>query len=261
VTLVERTAILKLAGVAESIVVQGSGSRIDARSSGFATRFESEALKAIPVRRFSMFDFIRAAPGVSPTSPTSAANSGVSALGSGVNENLFLLDGTNFTCPCSGGAIAEPAVDIIQEVQVQSIGASAEFGNIQGAVFNVITRQGGNRFLDDASYYGQTASLTSQPVLLPVAAASQSVTAYERIRYRDFTTNVAVQANAIGFGSSRDTSTCAITTVSLAQTAGSRGRTSRTRSLASSRGSSSRACNCCKACTTSSGSTLSPQSL
>jgi hypothetical protein len=26
----------------------------------------------------------------------------VSAFGSGVNENLFLIDGTNFTCPCQG---------------------------------------------------------------------------------------------------------------------------------------------------------------
>ena len=35
----ERTVVLKLAGVAESIVVEGSGSRIEARSSGFETRF------------------------------------------------------------------------------------------------------------------------------------------------------------------------------------------------------------------------------
>src|SRR5262245_6801380 len=67
----ERTAVLKLAGVAESIVVQGSGSRIEARGSGFDTRFGREYLENIPTRRFSMFDSIRAAPGVSPTSPAS----------------------------------------------------------------------------------------------------------------------------------------------------------------------------------------------
>ena len=49
-------------------------------------------------------------------------------------------------------------------------GASAEFGNVQGAVINVITRQGSNRFLYDASYYGQPAGLTSQPVQLPYPA-------------------------------------------------------------------------------------------
>jgi hypothetical protein len=44
-----------------------------------------------------MFDSIRAAPGVSPTSPSSGTVTTVSAFGSGGNENLFLIDGTNFT--------------------------------------------------------------------------------------------------------------------------------------------------------------------
>ena len=195
----ERTAILKLAGLAESIVVEGAGSRIEARGSGFETRFRSEDFRAIPTRRFSMFDFIRMAPGVSATSPSggadasangAAAPSSVSTFGSGTNENLFLIDGTNFTCPCSGGAAAEPGVDFIQEVQVQSAGASAEYGNIQGAVFNVVTRQGGDRFLYDASYYGQPSRLTSQPVRRSVPRGSQPISGYERVRYRDFTTDL-----------------------------------------------------------------------
>ena len=141
------------------------------------------------MRRYSMFDLIRMAPGVSPTSPSSGTVNTVSSLGSGVNENLFLIDGTNFTCPCQGVSRAEPSVDVIQEIQIQSVGASAEYGNIQGAVFNVVTKQGGNSFAYDASYYGQTSGLTSQPVLLPLAG-TQGLTGYERIRYRDFTTNL-----------------------------------------------------------------------
>src|SRR5438128_5033585 len=164
----ERTAVLKLAGVAESIVVQGAGSRIEARGSGFETRFGPEYLDNIPTRRFSMFDSIRAAPGVSPTSPSSGTVNTVSAFGSGGNENLFLIDGTNFTCPCAGVSRAEPSVDVIQEIQVQSVGVSAEFGNIQGTVFNVLTKQGGDRFLYDASYFAQPSGLTSQPILRPV---------------------------------------------------------------------------------------------
>jgi TonB dependent receptor-like, beta-barrel/Carboxypeptidase regulatory-like domain/TonB-dependent Receptor Plug Domain len=185
----ERTVILKVAAAAESIVVQESGSRIEARGSGFETRFGGEYLKTIPTRRYSMFDLIRAAPGVSPTSPSSGSVNTVSVLGSGANENLFLIDGTNFTCPCAGVSRAEPSVDAIQEVQIQTVGASAEYGNIQGAVFNVITKQGGNRFLYDASYYGQWSGLTSQPVRLLVPG-SQMLTGYERIKYRDFTTNL-----------------------------------------------------------------------
>jgi hypothetical protein len=136
-----------------------------------------------------MFDMIRATPGVSPTSPGSGTATTVSAFGSGTNENQFLFDGTNFTCPCNGVARAEPGVDFIQEIQVQSVGASAEFGNVQGAVFNVVTRQGGDRFLHDSSYYAQAAGLTGQPVRLPYGADGLE-SGYERARYRDFTANL-----------------------------------------------------------------------
>jgi hypothetical protein len=187
---IERTAVLNVAGVEDSLVVQGAGSRIEAQGSGFETRFGPEDLKAIPTRRFSMFDFIRAAPGVSPTSPGSGSTNSLSAFGSGTNENTFLIDGTNFTCPCSGEARSEPGVDFIQEVQVQSVGASAEFGNMQGAVVNIVTRQGSDRFLFDASYYGQAAGLTSQPVQLRYPGPGQPTSGYERVKYRDFTTNL-----------------------------------------------------------------------
>jgi hypothetical protein len=190
----ERTVVLEVAGVAESITVEGAGSRIEARGSGFEARFGPEYIRTIPTGRFSMFDFIRAAPGISPTSPAGSTTgtvsvTSVSALGSGVNENQFLIDGTNFTCPCSGVARAEPGVDFIHEVQIQSVGASAEFGNMQGAVINIVTRQGGARLQYDAAYYGQPAALTSQPVVLPVAGGSQE-SGYTRNTYRDFTTNL-----------------------------------------------------------------------
>src|SRR6185436_13767289 len=187
---IERPLILDLKDVVESVVVEGSGSRLEARESGFETRFGPEDLKAIPTRRFSMFDFVRAAPGISPTSPGSMSTNSVSAFGSGTNENTFLIDDTNFTCPCSGEARSEPGVDFIQEVQVQSVGSSAEFGNLQGAVINVVTRQGSNRFLSDASYYGQTAALTSQPVQLVYRNSDKAKSGYERIKYQDLATNL-----------------------------------------------------------------------
>jgi outer membrane receptor protein involved in Fe transport len=191
----ERTVVLNVAGVAESIVVEGSGSRIEARSGGFETRFGQDYIGTIPTRRYSMFDLIRAAPGISPTSPSSGSGSAsgttqsISAFGSGGNENLFLIDGTNFTCPCAGVSRAEPGADMIQEIQIQSVGASAEFGNIQGAVINVLTRHGSNNFAYDASYYGQWSGLTSQPSRLAVPG-TQTLSGYERIKYRDFTTNL-----------------------------------------------------------------------
>jgi TonB dependent receptor/Carboxypeptidase regulatory-like domain/TonB-dependent Receptor Plug Domain len=188
---IERTAILSIAGLAESVVVEGAGSRIDARDPGFATRFGPEDLDRIPTRRASMFDAIRATPGVSPTSPSGGSGGGssssttVSAFGSGTNENQFLIDGTNTTCPCNGVARSEAGVDFIQEVQLQTLGASAEFGNVQGAVINIVLKQGSERYLFDTGYYAQAAGLTSQPVLLRPLPPKTGETGYERARYRD----------------------------------------------------------------------------
>jgi hypothetical protein len=185
----ERTTVLQLAGVAESVAVEGAGSRIEARDPGFSTRFGPEDVRSIPTRRNSMFDLIKAAPGISATSP-SGANQTVSAFGSSTNENQFLFDGTNFTCPCNGVARAEPGIDFIEEVHVQSVGASAEFGNVQGAVINVITRQGSERLLSDVSYYAQPSALTSRPIARPLPAPATGETGYHRQRYRDATTNL-----------------------------------------------------------------------
>ena len=186
---IERTARLKLAGVSESVVVEGKGSHIEARAAGFGTRFGSDGIAAIPTRRASMFDWIRAAPGISATSPSSGTTTTVSTFGSGTNENQFLIDGTNFTCPCNGVARAEPGVDFIQEIQVHAVGASAEFGNVQGAVINVVTRQGGELFRSDAAYYGQFDGLTSRPVQLVIPNSGGVKSGYERERFRDLTTS------------------------------------------------------------------------
>lgn len=191
---IEIAAVMALAGVQESLVVEGAGSRIDARDPGLGARFGPEDVRSMPSRRNSMFDLIKAAPGMSPTSPGGSprpeTSNTVSAFGSSTNENQFLFDGTNFTCPCNGVARAEPGIDFIQEVHVQSVGASAEFGNVQGAVINVVSRQGSERFLYDASYYTQNASLTSQPVVRPVSGPGQRQSGYTRVRYRDATTNL-----------------------------------------------------------------------
>src|SRR5262245_920891 len=180
----DRPVVLTLSGVTQSVTVQATP-RPESLGSGLETRFGSDYIRTIPTRRYSMFDFLKSAPGVSPTSPASGTVNTVSVFGSAVNENQFLIDGTNFTCPCQGVSRAEPSVDVIQEVQVQSTGASVEFGNIQGGVINVVTRQGSARYEGDLSYYGQPSGLTSQPVHLPASTG----TGYKRIKYHDFTTN------------------------------------------------------------------------
>ena len=176
------TVVLQVASVTQSVDVEADAG-INSRGSGLETRFGPDYIRTVPTRRFSMFDLIRSSPGVSPTSPASGTVNTVSVFGSAVNENAFLIDGTNFTCPCQGVSRAEPIVDVIQEMHVQSMGASVEYGNIQGGVFNVVTKQGGARLAAESSYYAQPSSLTAQPV--EIAGRG-----YERDTYRDLTASL-----------------------------------------------------------------------
>jgi hypothetical protein len=185
----ERTVVLRLATISETVTVDASAPV--ERGSGLEARFGTDYIDTMPTRRYSMFDLIRSAPGVSPTSPASGSVNTLSIFGSGVNENTFLIDGTNFTCPCQGVSRAEPILDVIQEVHVQTMGASVEYGNLQGGVINVVTKSGSSRVASETSYYAQPAALTAQPIVLAIKPPStQAASGYDRVEYGDVTTTL-----------------------------------------------------------------------
>ncbi len=134
---------------------------VDTRRSNLSTTYGSEYVDNIPRLRDDVMDFIKMAPGISATRPTQFGNASVSALGSGTNENLFFVDGAEQTSVGSGTGAPPLSTDAIQEVQVITAGASAEYGNYQGAVFNIVTRQGGNDWRFAASYFNQKDTLTA----------------------------------------------------------------------------------------------------
>ncbi len=183
----ERAVTLRVAAVEETVTVSGESPVIDTRRPGVSTNYEQEFMDKTPLRRFSMFDFLKNAPGVSATAPSRGDNTAVSAFGSGTNENQFLLDGTDFTSPGFGGAWPWPDSDVVQEIEIVSFGASAEYGNLQGAVFNVVTKQGSNEWRFDTSYYNMSQALTSQPVKLDCGGCPGGQTGFHRDKFHDWT--------------------------------------------------------------------------
>lgn len=162
----ERSVALGLATVAETVTVTGESPVVDTRKSGVSTNFSNEYMENTPLRRFSFFDFTKSAPGMSATNPTSGTSSRVSAFGSGVDENKYMMDGVDYTAPVSGAAWPWPDTDVIEEMEIVSLGASAEYGNSPGAVFNVVTKQGTNQYRADANYFGMWDRLTSKPIVV-----------------------------------------------------------------------------------------------
>lgn len=174
---------MKVSTQQETITVTAEAPVVDSASTQVATNYTREWVENIPVRRFTFFDLINASPGVSQSTQTSSRSQ---AFGSAANENLYLLDGTDFTAPYTGAAWPWPNTDAIEEVQVLSLGANAEYGNVAGAVFNIVTRQGSNNFHGDTNFYYQNQSLTGRNT----TQAQDNGSPYNRARFRDSTTQL-----------------------------------------------------------------------
>jgi outer membrane receptor protein involved in Fe transport len=173
---------LKMAGVAEAITVVGAPPLIDTSRSAMTTTVATELVESTPVTRFTFFDLAYMTPGISTMRFDNTASK-ASAFGASINENQYQLDGADLTAPQTGAAWAWPSTDIIEELQVIGLGAPAEYGNYQGAVFNVVTKSGSNSFIGNANYYYSSEALTGQN------AAINGIP-YNRARYSDFSVNV-----------------------------------------------------------------------
>jgi carboxypeptidase family protein/TonB-dependent receptor-like protein len=157
---VEENVSLKLGQArGEEITVVGEGAVVDTQTNQVSTNYDKDWVRNAPVPRFTFFDLINAAPGVNASATGSSRST---SLGSGTTDNAYMLDGTDFTAPLTGAAWPWPNTDAIEEIEVLSLGATAEYGNVLGAVFNVVTRQGSNAFHGDANLYFQSQGLTSR---------------------------------------------------------------------------------------------------
>ena len=142
-----------------------------------ATNFNREWVSNAPQRRFTFFDLINQGAGVSAATATSSRNHVVRFCDKG---NSYQLDGTDFTAPLTGAAWPWPNTDAIEEIEILSLGATAEYGNVQGAVFNVVTRQGSNQFHGDGNFYYQSQGPTGRNTTdaqdngLPITATASS---------------------------------------------------------------------------------------
>jgi hypothetical protein len=180
---VEINAQLKVSTLQETVTVVGESPVVNAVSTQVSTNLNRNWVENAPQRRFTFFDLINQAAGVSPQTSTSSRSQ---AFGSNVTDNSYQLDGTDFTAPFTGAAWPWPNTDAIEEVQVLQLGASAEYGNVQGAVFNVVTRQGSNSFHGDGNFYFMNQSLTGRNT----TAAQDSSMPYHRDEFKDTTWQV-----------------------------------------------------------------------
>jgi hypothetical protein len=136
--------VLRLAGTEAQITVSGEVPIVDKTNTSVNTRVREKEFQKMPVGR-SYQALIGSAPGVIGTG-------NVNAHGALTSNNQFLFDGVDITDPTSGTFGGNLNFEAIQEVSIYTAGVSAEYGRAVGAIVNVITKSGTNRFEGSAKY-------------------------------------------------------------------------------------------------------------
>ena len=156
----EQNVGLEIGQLAETVSVTAETPVVDTTSAEVGTTFERDWVENAPSRRFGFYDLVAHAPGA-VKGGDGANERRTMSFGGSFDENAFQLDGVNVTDNYFSEGFSEPNPDAIEEVEVLSLGAPAEYGNLMGAVYNIVTKQGTNQFHGDGSYFFQSNDLTS----------------------------------------------------------------------------------------------------
>jgi outer membrane receptor protein involved in Fe transport len=126
----------------ETILVEGKSPTIDRQNTTGVTNLDMQLLEMLPSPGRSVMDYFNLTPGITENT----------AFGSGQMENSYNLDGVNMGDPVTGTSYVTFALDVMEEVAVQTGGLSAEYGSVKGAVLNVVAKSGGNSFHGSAGF-------------------------------------------------------------------------------------------------------------
>ena len=151
---IELDQVLKVGAVAETLTVVGESPVVDTVHAGTSTNFNTQLLENSPTTRNQFFDALAYAPAVKSTNQSIGSSSGFVIFGSQSSQNAFQYDGLDVSAPSFGGPYDWPNYDMMAELQVKSVGASAEQAGFQGGVVNLVLKSGSNTFKGSASYYG-----------------------------------------------------------------------------------------------------------
>jgi Carboxypeptidase regulatory-like domain len=134
----------------QTVTVSAGAADIDTTESQLGQTIDQRKIDDLPLNGRSAYGLVLLSPGItsySGTAPTGSYN-GVLFSTNGLrnNDNSFYLDGSYNTSYFRNSGNLLPNPDALQEFRVLTSNFDAEFGRLPGAVVNVITRSGTNRF-------------------------------------------------------------------------------------------------------------------
>ncbi|MCA1815950.1 MAG: carboxypeptidase regulatory-like domain-containing protein, partial [Acidobacteria bacterium] len=150
---------VEVGAVGEVVTVTGESSLVQTRSSDVSSLVTQKQVTELPLNGRNYAQLVTLVPGISPVTQAGAggafgtAGTGLdshvdmSVNGNGSNTNLWTVDGVNnMDVGSNATLLVFPSIDSIQEFRVERNSFSAEYGQAQGAVINLITKGGSNEY-------------------------------------------------------------------------------------------------------------------
>lgn len=139
--------IMEPSKIEETVVVRGQAPLVDLQNTATGITLDSQALDNLPIAR-TVGDLANLAPGMW----------GNAAHGSDILVNKTTVDGMIVTNPLHGVMVNEIGFSAIEEITIDTAMHKAEHGGVKGAVVQIITKSGGNKFEGDIGGYYQEKS-------------------------------------------------------------------------------------------------------
>ena len=142
--------------VSQVVTVAGSGPLLQQDSTQVSTIIDANTNVSLPLASRNYLQLTLLAPGVTTPNPTAMQNANridnagePYVNGNRSQANNYLLDGMDNNQTSDNLVAYSPSPDAIQEFNLITQNASAEFGNFQGGIVNVSTKAGTNKFHGD----------------------------------------------------------------------------------------------------------------
>src|SRR5258706_4568059 len=146
---------LQVGQVSETVTVSSDAAPVETRSGEVSSLITEKQVTELPLNGRNYAQLALMVPGVSPANGGGFATGGtgldshvdMSVNGNQSNANMWTVDGVNnMDVGSNATLLVFPSIDSIQEFRVERNSFSAEYGQAQGAVINLITKGGSNQF-------------------------------------------------------------------------------------------------------------------
>jgi hypothetical protein len=181
---------LEVGQVSDTVSVQADSVQVETRSGDVSSLIAEKQVTELPLDGRNYAALVTMVPGVSPALGGNFAVRGtgldshidMSVNGNQSNANLWTVDGVNnMDVGSNGTLLVFPSIDSIAEFRVERNSFSAEFGQAQGAVINLITKGGTNRFHGTAFEFLRNDALNATDFFLNIGGQPKQV-----LRYNNF---------------------------------------------------------------------------